>query len=538
MDSAPWYWVRDRFTSVDSSSVVQSALTLSWASQNASDVASALIFLHPTRTQKLTDSFAGAQIAAIDSRFWALRESLTPRVVALHEQLSELAEWLSVAALIYASAEQDAQGFIAACNSLTALDCSLPASTSLGAVLSKAGSYVRAMGSHSSSPWPLVAGLESQTQFAALASSQESTRGRSATSGLASLLGGVWSGARWITWGNSNGLVVSGGGMSAWGGTGSDGSFLQVDLGGGKGAEIEWPRGWADRAHPVSAALAFLSSGQGKNVRDEPCQVPLSASALLAVFPTIATRPGTGQIRILKHQATGQSRRSWSVVIRGTQTWLPGTSNPQDMRSNLQEVAGQVSDQQVAVLTAMDLAGIRPGEPVELVGHSQGGAVALSIAGDAELLSKYNIVAVLTAGAPASASSSLTVPVLALENTADIVPALDGEPGFAGQSSSVVYFDDRSLVVEAPEPVGAHSIETYIEAARGLEASSETDPALASLKQWNSARFQALGLGAAGVTTTSTTYLTRRTRGSVEVPAENSETKSRSSAAPGGSEPR
>ncbi len=532
MDPAPWYWVRDGSTSVDSAQVSQSAVTLSWASRSALDAAAALTFLHPVHVQSLTDSFVQDQIATSDRRFWALQKDLTRRVRAFQEQLAELAEWTGVAGLIYASAERDSQGFIEACNTLAALDCSLPTSTSLGAVVSKAGSYVRAMGSHSDSRSPLVAGLQAQTQFAGLAQgSQGANQGRSSTSGLASLLGGVWTVARWITWGDSNGVVVSGGGASAWAGTGTDGSLTQVSLG-GPGKAADWPQGWADRSHPVPTALDFLAEGQGDGAVGDPPSVPLSASALLAVLPIIPTRLGAGQIHILKHSGVDPTRPSWSVVIKGTQTWLPGTSNPQDMRSNLQEVAGTFSDQQVAVLTAMDLAGIRPGDPVELVGHSQGGAVALSIAENQELLSKYNIVAVLTAGAPATASPSLRVPVLALENTADVVPALDGEAALANQSSSVIYFDDRSLVVDAPDPTGAHSIETYIAAARRLEEDSETDVALGSLRQWNTTRLQAMGLGAVGVTTTSTTYLSRRTRGTVKAPAAESEPTGSSASAP------
>lgn len=523
MAGTPWYWVRDGSTSVDTEEVIQCALAVSWAQRSASDAVAALVFAHRTDAHLSADSGVAERVRASDLLFAGRRDALTQKLLALREELDGLAQWLSVAALIYASAEGDAASFISACNSLAALDCSLPDSTALGGLLSKAGHYVGAMGRHKLSSSPSVAGLEAQTQFGVFAGGDAGRFDRSPTSGAARFLSGVWELASLITWGKSTGVVVSGGGKSAWG-AGSAGALTRVALGERQGSLERWPDGWSEKSHPVSAALAFVATVPLAATADGRTAVPRSAGQLLRVMPTVQDLGGVGEIKILKHVSPGPTRPSWSVVIKGTQTWLPGTSNPQDMQSNLQEVAGELSDQQVAVLTAMDLAGIRPGDPVELVGHSQGGAVALSIAADQGLLSQYNVVSVLTVGAPAAASQSCAANVLALENTADVVPALDGSAASAAEGNAVVYFDDRSLGLER-EGFGAHSIETYIAAAERLEEAAKGDPSLGAFKEWSDMRVEALGFGAVGVTTTGTTYLSRRTRGTVRVPEEKGDVR-------------
>ncbi|MGO3797282.1 MAG: hypothetical protein ACTJGR_09210, partial [Pauljensenia sp.] len=157
---------------------------------------------------------------------------------------------------------------------------------------------------------------------------------------------------------------------------------------------------------------------------------PRMPSQVLARVGGVRSAQDAGQVEILRHRTPGVGgveRTSWSVVIRGTQAWGVGGPNPQDMLSNLQAVAGEESDQSRAVLAAMEGAGIAAGEPVELVGHSQGGAIAAQLASDPEVAARYRVTSVLTAGAPAGgAEGGPGVGMLNLENTRDPVPGLDG----------------------------------------------------------------------------------------------------------------
>ena len=120
--------------------------------------------------------------------------------------------------------------------------------------------------------------------------------------------------------------------------------------------------------------------------------------------------------------------RAWIVEIPGTADFLPaGGSNPSDINSDLQMVAGGNSDVMVGVVDAMRQAGIAPGEPVLIAGHSLGGIAAASLASNDAVAARFDIRAVTTAGActaPFGIPDSTSV--LSLENTTDLVPALDG----------------------------------------------------------------------------------------------------------------
>ena len=134
---------------------------------------------------------------------------------------------------------------------------------------------------------------------------------------------------------------------------------------------------------------------------------PKEPTALLDHLASLDGSSNSGQFMILRHETPlgdGTSSRSWSVVVRGTQKWGVGASNPQDMLTNFQGVGGLDTDQKRAVLAAMEMAGIDKGEPVEFVGHSQGGIVAAELATDQTLCQDYSVVSALTAGSPIAGS--------------------------------------------------------------------------------------------------------------------------------------
>ena len=274
--------------------------------------------------------------------------------------------------------------------------------------------------------------------------------------------------------------------------------------------------GAQDQARAVGASLAsmgWITASLVSAATSSAVRTPLGADALLARISRSRARGETGEIQILHHQNPGSDRSSWSVIIRGTQQWAPGGTNPQDMGSNLKEVAGKISTQQVGVRLAMEMAGISDKDPVEFVGHSQGGAVALALAADPEVQKNYDVVSVLTAGAPISPNTPGSASILALENLADLVPALDGAPAYAGAGQSAIYFDAAAL--EAGRSGGAHSLETYVEAARRLGELGDSDPRLESMVQWEQSRKEGLGLGSD--TTTAVSYFaTARVRGQAE----------------------
>ena len=221
-----------------------------------------------------------------------------------------------------------------------------------------------------------------------------------------------------------------------------------------------------------------------------------------------------GEIAIEEHVTVGEdgtTTRSWTVDIRGTQSFAIGQSGPQDMTTNLQGVAGMASDQLNAVMEAMDAAGISPEDAVEFAGHSQGGIMAAQLAADPGVRARYNVVSVVTAGSPTATVAPSDVPVLSYENSGDIVPGLDGN-ATRGDNVTTVRFHDYKATAHPEDPVpSSHSAPLYVDEIRSTldAARSSSDPGLGALAAAEAHRTQALGL-TPGTQTTIHHYQTRR----------------------------
>ena len=221
-----------------------------------------------------------------------------------------------------------------------------------------------------------------------------------------------------------------------------------------------------------------------------------------------------GEIAIEEHVTTGDDgtqTRSWTVDIRGTQSFAVGQKGPQDMTTNLQGVGGMSSDQLAAIQEAMKDAGIAPGEAVEFAGHSQGGIMAAQLAADPDVRARYNVVSVVTAGSPTATIAPDDVPVLAYENSGDIVPGLDGN-ATRGDNVTTVMFHDYEATCDTEDPVpSSHSASVYVEEIRAsLDAAhTSSDPGLGALAAAEARRTQALGL-TQNTQTTVHHYQTRR----------------------------
>ena len=221
-----------------------------------------------------------------------------------------------------------------------------------------------------------------------------------------------------------------------------------------------------------------------------------------------------GEIAIEEHVTVGEdgtTTRSWTVDIRGTQSFAIGQSGPQDMTTNLQGVAGMASDQLDAIMEAMDAAGIPPEEAVEFAGHSQGGIMAAQLAADPAVRARYNVVSVVTAGSPTATVAPSDVPVLSYENSGDIVPGLDGN-ATRGDNVTTVRFHDYEAAAHPEDPVpSSHSAPLYVDEIRSTldAARASSDPGLSALAAAEARRTQALGL-TQDTQTTIHHYQTRR----------------------------
>jgi hypothetical protein len=161
--------------------------------------------------------------------------------------------------------------------------------------------------------------------------------------------------------------------------------------------------------------------------------------------------------------------------------YLPGTDDfnapwdqdgdVRDLETDLDLMSGRPDPYQQGILEALHQAGVQPGEPVLLVGHSLGGMAAVAIlAGD----SGYDVTDVVTAGSPTAQVSGFPVGshVLSLEQQGDLVPELDGAPNPDSVEQTTVVFDagpDAGVVAH-------HGYGTYEEGA--ALADTSTDPSV------------------------------------------------------------
>ncbi|MHA7291412.1 PGAP1-like alpha/beta domain-containing protein [Arthrobacter sp. MDT3-24] len=194
--------------------------------------------------------------------------------------------------------------------------------------------------------------------------------------------------------------------------------------------------------------------------------VPSTVSAILATTQAAygdQGKPGTPDtsIRIVMVNKPGEPP-AYIVSIPGTTRWYPdGAANPTDLTGNLELAGGNMSTAAEAVRLAMEKAGIPPGAPVMLSGHSQGGMIAVALASDSAFTAQFNVTNVVTFGSPVdSAPIPPSIDVLALQHEGDPVPRVDlGDatvgPGPVGWPvSTSITQDNGATVVTMPNPDG------------------------------------------------------------------------------------
>jgi hypothetical protein len=244
-------------------------------------------------------------------------------------------------------------------------------------------------------------------------------------------------------------------------------------------------------AGQTSAMLSFVfGSGLAVNLSKSPAATSTAPSGVADLVTEIwqaNSGEDSSKIALRKITATDGSV-SWVVSIPGTKLWqVDNPPNPFDLATNLKAAGGQVNAVGAGVTAALADAGAKPGQPVLLAGHSQGGIVAAQLASDPAFTSAFTVAGVLTVGSPiAGLRPTPSTTVLSLEHTQDLVPALAGEINPAGRNHTTVSRDlskaDQPELREAAEdPAGveSHWIGRYVNTGELVDASD--DP---SIRSW------------------------------------------------------
>jgi hypothetical protein len=233
----------------------------------------------------------------------------------------------------------------------------------------------------------------------------------------------------------------------------------------------------------LDAAVARLyPDGRAKLTAHGIDTDPASATpprSLADVLAGLARRdeaaPGAVDVRIV----TGADGTRRAIVdIPGTKTFDPTkVADITGPATNVRALVGVPTSYEQGVLQAMHRAGVRPGDDVMLVGHSEGGMVAVQAAAASVASKRFTVTHVVTAGAPIGLTAGELPPgvqVLALENHNDVVPHLDGRtnPDRPNITTVTVHRGDGSIIAD-------HSIaKSYVPGAADVDASS--DPSVRS----------------------------------------------------------
>ncbi len=172
--------------------------------------------------------------------------------------------------------------------------------------------------------------------------------------------------------------------------------------------------------------------GKGVDSSTAGSSVPHSLSDVVSGLAHRSNHRAGGDIDVRFVYSTGADGRPVRHVIvdiPGVDTLNPSptAADPTSFGTNLRTMVGASSTYGDGVIEAMRQAGVTPADPVLLVGHSQGGMVAMNLAKELAGRGTFDITSVITAGSPVA---HITVPrsvrVLAIENDGDFVPHLDG----------------------------------------------------------------------------------------------------------------
>ncbi len=164
---------------------------------------------------------------------------------------------------------------------------------------------------------------------------------------------------------------------------------------------------------------------------DPTVTIPPRALSDLVLDLSTRNRGRPGEISV--SFVTGSDGRRRAIVdLPGTKSWNPAPGpDVTSVGTDILAIAGRSTSYERGVFAALADAGVGPDTEVMLVGHSEGGIVAVNAARDAAAAGRFRVTHVVTAGSPVGDLAGrlpANVQLLALENTADVVPALDNAP--------------------------------------------------------------------------------------------------------------
>jgi pimeloyl-ACP methyl ester carboxylesterase len=165
----------------------------------------------------------------------------------------------------------------------------------------------------------------------------------------------------------------------------------------------------------------------------------------------------------------GDGVSRYVVVLTGMRQ-IATSADPEDLLGAAAALTGTTTNYTRSVVQALDAARVPQGAQVVLVGHSEGGLVAMDLAGDRGFNGgRVRVAQVIAAGAPIS--SKVVVPgsgtrVLSIENVNDVVTHLDAvDPALTHQTVDRLTYQ---FAIDERDVVRSHDVLLYARQATVL----------------------------------------------------------------------
>ncbi len=216
--------------------------------------------------------------------------------------------------------------------------------------------------------------------------------------------------------------------------------------------------------------LGLLNAGQAHLIAELAGPNYKAPQSVAGIAQRLQIVHRQNEATILIEQYKQGRQKLFVVYVPGTreQTILP-TGDPFDLSDGVALLANPDSAaSHQSVLDAMKREGIKTSDKILMVGYSQGGTIAGDIASGHH---KFKPIGLVTFGAPiAQLDLPQRLPVLSVEHTNDIVPALSGKVNPLTSNWLTV---EREVPVQLGESnLQAHRISEYVSTAGQIDTES------------------------------------------------------------------
>jgi hypothetical protein len=209
-------------------------------------------------------------------------------------------------------------------------------------------------------------------------------------------------------------------------------------------------------------AVAPDGPGSASISRYQPVWVNTAPGSLGSVLRRIADLEAAPQAALAVERVLGQDGVPRYVVELPGMRHMGVATDPQDLSGSIAAMALPTTAYMRCVGEALDSGGAPRGAEVVLVGHSEGGIVAMDLAGDPSFNGgRVTVTHVVAAGSPISSKQvapASATRVFSVENVNDVVTHLDAvDSGVAAQSTRRLPYQfsaDRHDVAGTHDPMG------------------------------------------------------------------------------------